>query len=162
MDRYRGADGSTGQPQVMVCGVAKEVARERGIAEILISISHCRTYATAYAIAIARRTRASPSGNPGLIGRAGRSSSHDRCDLLHGGLAGLLGALALGVLGSSRGRSRGGRGGRSWSRRSRSQVSSTSIVFRSGPARRRAAAGASSASCSLSSSGTWAVPRHLG
>jgi holo-[acyl-carrier protein] synthase len=46
--------GENGQPQVMVCGVAKEVARERGIADILISISHCRTYATAYAVAISR------------------------------------------------------------------------------------------------------------
>jgi len=33
-------------------------ARERGIGEILISISHCRTYATAYALALGR-----PAGN---------------------------------------------------------------------------------------------------
>ena len=52
--------GTTGQPQVMVCGIAKEVARERGIAEILISISHCRTYATAYAIAVARQPAPGP------------------------------------------------------------------------------------------------------
>ncbi len=52
--------GETGQPQVMVCGVAKEVARERGIADILISISHCRTYATAYAIAVARQHAPAP------------------------------------------------------------------------------------------------------
>jgi holo-[acyl-carrier protein] synthase len=48
----------SGQPQVMVCGVAKEVARERGIADILVSISHCRTYATAYAMALARQPAA--------------------------------------------------------------------------------------------------------
>src|SRR5271157_2723486 len=47
--------GESGQPQVMVGGIAKEVARERGIADILISISHCRTYATAYAIALAQK-----------------------------------------------------------------------------------------------------------
>ena len=47
-------NGEDGQPQVMVCGVAKEIARERGIGDILISISHCRTYATAYAMALAR------------------------------------------------------------------------------------------------------------
>ncbi len=48
--------GKTGQPTVLVCGVAKEVARQRGIADILISISHCRTYATAYAMALARNS----------------------------------------------------------------------------------------------------------
>ena len=47
--------GEGGRPQVMVCGMAREVARERGIGEILISISHCRTYATAYAMALARK-----------------------------------------------------------------------------------------------------------
>ncbi len=47
-------NGPNGRPQVMVCGVAREIARERGIGEILISISHCRTYATAYALALGR------------------------------------------------------------------------------------------------------------
>jgi holo-[acyl-carrier protein] synthase len=47
-------NGQEGQPKVMIGGVAREVARERGIGEILISISHCRTYATAYAIALGR------------------------------------------------------------------------------------------------------------
>jgi holo-[acyl-carrier protein] synthase len=46
--------GESGQPEVLVGGIAKEVARERGIADILISISHCRTYATACAIAVTR------------------------------------------------------------------------------------------------------------
>ena len=41
-----------GAPKVHVCGKAKEVARDKGIADILITISHCRTYATAYAIAV--------------------------------------------------------------------------------------------------------------
>jgi holo-[acyl-carrier protein] synthase len=57
--------GETGQPQVMVCGVAKEVARERGIADILISISHCRTYATAYAMAVARQSAPAPPAAEG-------------------------------------------------------------------------------------------------
>lgn len=43
-----------GRPTVMVCGAAREVARERGVADLLISISHCRTYATAYAMALGR------------------------------------------------------------------------------------------------------------
>ena len=42
------------RPQVLVCGAAREIALERGIGNILVSISHCRTYATAYAIALAR------------------------------------------------------------------------------------------------------------
>ena len=47
--------GNGERPQVMVGGVAKEVARERGIGDILVSISHCRTYATAYAMALPRQ-----------------------------------------------------------------------------------------------------------
>jgi holo-[acyl-carrier protein] synthase len=47
-------NGQDGRPVVMVCGAARDVARERGIAEILVSISHCRTYATAYALAVGR------------------------------------------------------------------------------------------------------------
>jgi holo-[acyl-carrier protein] synthase len=44
-----------GQARVLVCGMAKEEAIRRGIGDILISISHCRTYATAYAMAVAAR-----------------------------------------------------------------------------------------------------------
>jgi len=50
-----------GAPQVLVCGGAKEVALQKGIGDILISISHCRTYATAYAIALGLSRPASPS-----------------------------------------------------------------------------------------------------
>ncbi len=54
-----------GQPRVLICGVAREVARERGIGEILVSISHCRTYATAYAMAMGRPAREEkPVGQP--------------------------------------------------------------------------------------------------
>ncbi len=56
--------GENGQPQVMVCGVAKEVAREREIADILITLSHCRTYATAYAMALARKPAATAEERP--------------------------------------------------------------------------------------------------
>ena len=41
-----------GQLRVHVGGTAKEFAREKGVGDILLSISHCRTYATAYAMAI--------------------------------------------------------------------------------------------------------------
>ncbi len=53
-----------GRLEVMVCGVAREIALERGIADVLISISHCRTYATAYAMALGRPAAAPKSPDP--------------------------------------------------------------------------------------------------
>lgn len=44
----------SGQPTVTVRGGAGEVAERLGIAEVLITISHCRQYATATAIAVGR------------------------------------------------------------------------------------------------------------
>ena len=41
------------RPQVWVGGAAKSHALRLGIGEILLSIAHCRTYATAYALALA-------------------------------------------------------------------------------------------------------------
>ena len=46
----------SGAPKVMVRGGAKDAAVARGIGDILISISHCRTYATAYALALGRKS----------------------------------------------------------------------------------------------------------
>jgi holo-[acyl-carrier protein] synthase len=43
---------ASGRPQVLLCGVAKDVAQAQRISDILISMSHCRAYATAYALAI--------------------------------------------------------------------------------------------------------------
>ena len=43
---------ASGRPQVLLCGVAKDVAQAQRISDILISMSHCRAYATAYAIAL--------------------------------------------------------------------------------------------------------------
>jgi holo-[acyl-carrier protein] synthase len=42
-----------GGPKVYLCGAARDLAESLHIADILISISHCRAYATAHAIAIA-------------------------------------------------------------------------------------------------------------
>lgn len=42
----------SGRPKVMVRAGAKEAAIKRGIGDILVSISHCRTYATAYSLAL--------------------------------------------------------------------------------------------------------------
>jgi holo-[acyl-carrier protein] synthase len=41
-----------GRPTVALAGGARDVCQQRGIAEMLISISHCRSHATATAIAI--------------------------------------------------------------------------------------------------------------
>jgi len=41
-----------GQPRVHVCGAAKDQAQQLRVADILVSISHCRAYATAYALAV--------------------------------------------------------------------------------------------------------------
>ena len=43
-----------GKPVVAVRGGAKEVVERLGIARLLVSISHCHTHATAYAIALGR------------------------------------------------------------------------------------------------------------
>lgn len=47
----------SGEPRVHVHGAARELALRRGIGDILLSISHCRTYATAYALAVGPDTR---------------------------------------------------------------------------------------------------------
>jgi holo-[acyl-carrier protein] synthase len=41
-----------GKPRVLLCGAAKDVAQRLGISDIHVSISHCRAYATAYALAL--------------------------------------------------------------------------------------------------------------
>ena len=41
-----------GKPHIVLDGGALEVSRTLGIREMLISISHCRNYATAYALAV--------------------------------------------------------------------------------------------------------------
>src|SRR5262249_2408794 len=47
-----------GQPRVRLCGAAKDQAQGMRISDILLTISHCRAYATAYALAV--RGTASP------------------------------------------------------------------------------------------------------
>ncbi len=48
----------SGKPVVAVRGGAKEVIEQLGITELLISISHCRSHATATAIAVGGRETA--------------------------------------------------------------------------------------------------------
>jgi holo-[acyl-carrier protein] synthase len=40
------------RPQVMLCGAAKDIAQEQRIGDIMLSLSHCRAYAVAHAIAV--------------------------------------------------------------------------------------------------------------
>jgi holo-[acyl-carrier protein] synthase len=42
----------SGRPTIALAGGARDVCHQRGIAELLISISHCRSHATATAIAL--------------------------------------------------------------------------------------------------------------
>jgi holo-[acyl-carrier protein] synthase len=41
-----------GKPQVLMCGAAKDIAESLRLNDVLITISHCRAYATAYALAV--------------------------------------------------------------------------------------------------------------
>lgn len=42
-----------GMPEVRLSGAAREICDDKGIGEVLISISHCRLFATAFATALA-------------------------------------------------------------------------------------------------------------
>ena len=41
-----------GRPQVHLCGAVKDAAQNRRVGDILLTIAHCRAYATAYALAL--------------------------------------------------------------------------------------------------------------
>lgn len=43
----------SGKPTITLNGAARDFAEQAGIAEVLITISHCRAYATATAVAMA-------------------------------------------------------------------------------------------------------------
>jgi holo-[acyl-carrier protein] synthase len=50
----------SGAPRVHMCGAVKEYAQQLRITNILLSISHCRAYATAYAVAVSGGTPPPP------------------------------------------------------------------------------------------------------
>jgi len=56
--------GDRGALRVMVAGAAKDLARRKGVGDLLISTAHCRTYATAYVMAVARPRPVPPPGPP--------------------------------------------------------------------------------------------------
>lgn len=41
-----------GKPSIAIAGEARQICEQRGIGDILVSISHCRNYAVAYATAL--------------------------------------------------------------------------------------------------------------
>lgn len=41
-----------GKPSIVIGGAARQICEQRGIGEVMISISHCRNYAVAYATAL--------------------------------------------------------------------------------------------------------------
>ena len=43
---------SGGRPRIRLAGAARDLCERRGIGDILITISHCRTFAVAYALAL--------------------------------------------------------------------------------------------------------------
>lgn len=47
-----------GKPSIVLHGGALAVAKQLGVGEMLISISHCRSHATAYALALGAETEA--------------------------------------------------------------------------------------------------------
>ncbi|HKD38006.1 MAG TPA: 4'-phosphopantetheinyl transferase superfamily protein, partial [Pirellulales bacterium] len=51
-----------GKPTVALHAGLRDVAEDLGIGQILISISHCRSHATAYALALERSDDEEPSG----------------------------------------------------------------------------------------------------
>lgn len=46
----------SGKPTVLMCGAVKDEAQVLRISDILITMSHCRAYATAYAMAVRHTT----------------------------------------------------------------------------------------------------------
>jgi len=44
----------SGRPTVAVRGALKDIVEQLGVAEVLVSLAHCRTHATAYALALGR------------------------------------------------------------------------------------------------------------
>ena len=47
-------NNEAGRPLIALCGGAREIVERAGIQEMLVSISHCRSHATAYALALGK------------------------------------------------------------------------------------------------------------
>ena len=55
----------SGRPVVGLRGGARDIVEQRGIREMLVSISHCRSHATAYALALGTGVPAPPEEKDG-------------------------------------------------------------------------------------------------
>jgi holo-[acyl-carrier protein] synthase len=55
----------SGRPVVGLRGGARDIVEQRGIREMLVSISHCRSHATAYALALGTEVPAAPEEKGG-------------------------------------------------------------------------------------------------
>jgi holo-[acyl-carrier protein] synthase len=55
----------SGRPVVGLRGGARDIVEQRGIREMLVSISHCRSHATAYALALGTEVPAQPGEKEG-------------------------------------------------------------------------------------------------
>jgi holo-[acyl-carrier protein] synthase len=53
-------EAGTGTPRVVLRGALKELAQQHNIGTVLLSTSHCRAYAMAYATAVCSRVPAQP------------------------------------------------------------------------------------------------------
>jgi holo-[acyl-carrier protein] synthase len=51
---------SGGRPRIRLGGAARDLCERQAIAEVLISISHCRTFAVAYAVALRGEGKSTP------------------------------------------------------------------------------------------------------
>lgn len=58
---------SKGLPQVILRGAVRELAEKLGVGGVLLSVAHCRAYATAYVTAV-RSKLPSPPHSPPLAG----------------------------------------------------------------------------------------------
>lgn len=59
-------NGKNGQPEVILRGGARQVAQQKGIRRVLVSIAHCRGYATAYAMGLETEEVAESQLGPAL------------------------------------------------------------------------------------------------
>lgn len=55
----------SGQPRVALAGAVRDICGHRGVNEILLSLAHCRTHATAYALAVAAESLRELNGDSG-------------------------------------------------------------------------------------------------
>jgi holo-[acyl-carrier protein] synthase len=58
----------SGRPVVGLRGGARDIVEQRGIREMLVSISHCRSHATAYALALGAESASASSGDEEAMG----------------------------------------------------------------------------------------------